>query len=64
MVILSLVMLIDPALMNSLSNTLLIFVGAIIVTLLIYLVIDVLLPKKGIYIGQQRNQAKKKGRKK
>ena len=64
MVILSLVMLIDPALMNSLSNTLLIFVGAIIVTLLISLVIDVLLPKKGIYIGQQRNQAKKKGRKK
>ena len=63
MVILSLVMLINPALMNSVSSTLLVFAIAIIATLLILLVTDVLLPKKGIYIGQQRKQATKSKRK-
>ena len=51
MVVLSLVMIIKPALMNELSSTLIIFGSAIGITLLILLLTSVILPKFGIYIG-------------
>jgi cytochrome c biogenesis protein CcdA len=54
MVILSLAMLINPAMMNNLSSTLLVFGTALLVTLVIYLLSDKILPKFGINIGHNR----------
>ena len=58
MVVLSAVMIIEPALMNELSSTLIIFGAAIAVTLLILLVTAKILPKFGIYIGHMKNEQK------
>ena len=58
MVVLSAVMIVDPALMNELSSTLIIFGVAIAVTLLILLVTAKILPKFGIYIGHMKNEQK------
>lgn len=48
MLALSMVMLIDPALMNSLSSSLIIFAAAFAATLLVLLIHRVLMPKMGI----------------
>ncbi len=51
MVTLSIVMIVNPAIMNNLSTTLLVFALALILTLIILLLTSVILPKFGIYIG-------------
>jgi thiol-disulfide isomerase/thioredoxin len=53
MLTLSAVMLINPALMNNLASSLLIFGAAIVATLLILLIHQVILPKFGIRIGTE-----------
>lgn len=53
MLTLSLVMLINPALMNNLITTLLIFVIAIMASLLVLLVHRVILPELGVRIGTE-----------
>ena len=58
MVILSLVMIFKPALMNDLKSTLIIFGGALAITLLILLVTTKILPKYGIYIGHMKENKK------
>lgn len=63
MIVLSFVMIVQPAWMNDFGNTLLVFFVAILITFLIYLLAEVFLPKAGIYIGHNRPPAKKKGRK-
>lgn len=56
MVILSLVMIFKPVLMNDLGSTLIIFGGAMAVTLIVLFVTTKILPKHGIYIGHMRKQ--------
>lgn len=51
MVTLSIVMIVNPAIMNNISTTLLVFALALIMTLIILLLTSVILPKFGIYIG-------------
>ncbi|MBQ6342777.1 MAG: hypothetical protein IJI41_06620 [Anaerolineaceae bacterium] len=58
MVILSLVMIFKPVLMNDLKSTLIIFGGALAITLLILLVTTKILPKYGIYIGHMKENKK------
>lgn len=53
MLTLSIVMLVNPALMNSLKSSLIIFGIAFLVTLVILLIVRVLLPKFGVYIGSE-----------
>ncbi len=53
MLTLSIVMLINPALMNSLKSSLIIFGFAFLITLLILLIVRVILPKFGVYIGSE-----------
>ncbi|HPC05890.1 MAG TPA: hypothetical protein PLI60_04145, partial [Anaerolineaceae bacterium] len=53
MLTLSLVMLINPALMNNLVTTLLIFAIAVIASLLVLLVHRVILPELGVRIGSE-----------
>ncbi len=62
MVVLSIVMIVNPAWMNRLGNTLLTFAIAIAVTGCIYLTMGWLLPKFGVYIGHKK-APKKKGKK-
>ncbi len=63
MVTLSIVMIINPSIMNNLGTTLLVFALALIMTLIILLITGVILPKFGIYIGHvkdpEEEQAKK-----
>ncbi len=54
MVVLSLVMIINPALMNNLGMTLVVFGAAVFLTAVIYLLADKVLPKRGIYIGHNK----------
>ena len=63
MIVLSAVMIISPALMNSLSSTLIIFGAAFGATLLILLITSVILPKFGIYIGHMKEEVKIKNKK-
>ncbi|MBQ6517796.1 MAG: hypothetical protein IJI14_03695 [Anaerolineaceae bacterium] len=56
MVVLSVIMIISPALMNSLSSTLIIFGAAFASTLLILFITSVILPKFGIYIGHMSQE--------
>lgn len=51
MVTLSVVMIVNPAMMNNIGTTLLVFALALIMTLIILLLTSVILPKFGIYIG-------------
>ncbi len=60
MVVLSFVMLVKPSLMNELGQTLLIFLDALLLTGLIYLMAESILPSFGIYIGHKRPSKKKK----
>ena len=53
MLILAGVMLIDPALMNELETSLLIFAGALVAALLVLVVHRHILPKLGIYVGTE-----------
>jgi cytochrome c biogenesis protein CcdA/thiol-disulfide isomerase/thioredoxin len=53
MLLLAAVMLIDPALMNELGTSLMIFVGALVAALLVLVVHRHLLPKLGVYIGTE-----------
>ncbi len=63
MVTLSIVMIVNPSIMNNLGTTLLVFALALIMTLIILLLTGVILPKFGIYIGHvkdpEEEQAKK-----
>lgn len=63
MVILSAVMIINPAWMNELTNTLLIFLIAVAVTLLVYVLAEKVLPRYGIFIGHNRPKKDKKKKK-
>lgn len=56
MVVLSVVMIVKPALMNDLGSTLIIFGSALLFTLLILLLTTYILPKFGIYIGHMKKQ--------
>ncbi|MHC1772391.1 MAG: hypothetical protein AB9907_11810 [Flexilinea sp.] len=58
MVTLSLVMIINPAWMNNLLNTLVVFSIAIGITLIILLLISKILPRFGVHIGHQRVKSK------
>lgn len=58
MVTLSLVMIINPAWMNNLLNTLVVFSIAIGSTLVILLLISKILPRFGVYIGHKRIKSK------
>ena len=58
MVTLSIVMIVNPSLMNELGSTLIIFGAAVGATLLILLVTGVILPKFGIYIGHMKKEQK------
>ncbi len=58
MVVLSLVMLINPAVMNNLAGTLFVFLIATLITVFIFLITDKLLPKYGIYIGHKESEKK------
>ena len=62
MLALAVVMLIDPALMNSLSTSLIIFGLAFLLAALILLLHRVILPKYGIWIGTREGAAAKKGK--
>ncbi|MHB8807534.1 MAG: thioredoxin family protein [Anaerolineaceae bacterium] len=62
MFILGIVMAINPVWMNDLSTSLLVFLIAIIITILIFVIHKKILPKFGIYIGNESQQ--KKGKKK
>ena len=57
---LAIVMLVNPSLMNNLTATFWVFVGAFVTTLLILLVHRKLLPALGIYIGTEQNPNGKK----
>lgn len=60
MVVLSLVMIINPALMNNLGITLIVFGAAVFLTIVIYLLADKVLPKRGIYIGHNKPKETKR----
>ena len=53
MLTLSVVMLVNPALMNDLGNSLLIFAAAFLATLMVLLLHRVILPKAGVRIGTE-----------
>lgn len=54
MVVLSVVMIVKPALMNELSTTLIIFGSSFLATLIILYLTTKVLPKHGIYIGHMK----------
>lgn len=56
MIVLSVVMIVKPALMNDIGTTLIIFGSAFAATLLILLVTTKILPKRGIYIGHMKEK--------
>ncbi len=60
MVILSLVMIINPALMNHLGNTLIIFGLAILLTAFTLLLTGAILPIFGIHVGHKRGASSRK----
>ena len=62
MLALGIVMLIDPTLMNNLSSSLGVFVIALALTALIYIIHQRILPGMGIYIGSGFKGTKKKKR--
>ncbi len=62
MLALGIVMLIEPAIMNTLSSSLGVFVIALAVAALIYIVHQKTLPRMGIYIGSGFKETKKKKR--
>ena len=62
MLALGIVMLIGPALMNNLSSSLGVFVIALAIAAIIYLVHQRVLPRMGIYIGSGFKETKKKKR--
>ena len=62
MLTISIVMLVNPALMNNMTSSLLIFGAAFLVTLLILLVHRTILPRFGIHIGTEFEE-KKTGKK-
>lgn len=62
MLALAVVMLVDPALMNSLSTSLIIFGGAFLLAALILLLHRTILPKFGIWIGTREGETAKKGK--
>jgi thiol-disulfide isomerase/thioredoxin len=61
MVTLAVVMLVNPAWMNDLSSSLVVFGVAMGATLLVLLVHRTILPRFGIHIGTELNSKKKKG---
>jgi len=63
MSILGLVMIINPAIMNNLNNSLLVFLSALLLTWLVYIHQKVL-PKQGIYIGTGFRKPKNKNKRK
>jgi len=64
MVTLAVVMVVDPSLMSDLNSSLLIFVIAFGVTLMILLLHRVILPKLGIHIGTDEKSTSKKNKSK
>ena len=62
MLALGIVMLIEPAIMNKLSSSLGVFVIALALAALIYLIHQRVLPRMGIYIGSGFKESKKKKR--
>jgi len=64
MSILGLVMIINPAIMNNLNNSLLVFLSALLLTWLMYIFHQKVLPKQGIYIGTGFRKPKKKNKRK
>lgn len=64
MLALAAVMLINPALMNSLSTSLIIFGAAFLLAALILLLHRVILPKYGIRIGTHEGETAKKSKSK
>ena len=56
MVVLSVVMIVKPALMNELSTTLIIFGSSFLATLIILYLTTKVLPKHGIYIGHMKKE--------
>ena len=60
MLTLAAVMLIKPSLLNSLSNSLLIFSIAFAATLLVLLVHRVILPRYGIWIGSEKSRPRRR----
>jgi len=53
MLTLSIVMLVDPAIMNNLKDSLNVFVIAFLATIVVLLIFQVILPKIGIFIGSE-----------
>ncbi len=64
MVTLAVVMVVDPSLMSDLNSSLLIFLIAFGVTLVLLLLHRVILPKFGVHIGSEESKAKKNKSKK
>ena len=62
MLALGIVMLIEPAIMNELSSSLGVFVIALAIAAIIYIVHQRVLPRMGIYIGSGFKETKKKKR--
>jgi thiol-disulfide isomerase/thioredoxin len=62
MFILGLVMVIDPAVMNNINSSLLVFLLALLIVWFVYMLHQKLLPKFGVYIGTGFKKPKKKRR--
>lgn len=56
MLTLSIVMLIDPALMNSLKSSLIVFTISFLITIIVLLVVRVILPKTKVKIGSESRE--------
>ena len=63
MFILGLVMIVNPAIMNNINSSLIVFVSALLATWFIYMFHQKILPNFDIYIGTGFKKAKKKKRK-
>jgi hypothetical protein len=61
MLTLSIVMLVNPSLMNNLSSSLAIFGLSILATLLVLIIHRLVLPKFGIHIGTEQKKKKSRG---
>ena len=64
MSILGLVMIINPAIMNNLNTSLLVFLSALLLTWLVYIFHQKILPKQGLYIGTGFRKPKNKKKRK
>ncbi len=64
MSILGLVMIINPAIMNNLNTSLLVFISALLLTWLVYIFHQKILPKQGLYIGTGFRKPKNKNKRK